>query len=217
MRNRTDKGGSGDSRIGLLAPRRNFGWQVVLIDDCAHLIIRYADRDVFIEGNGIVAPIFVEDVEAHDFAVDYEIVERGHRIGIVTAAADHASELAPHLLDDEILLVDADTEADPGARNLVGSEFQPRAGRDIATSSATADRCRRRRCRPTSWCRIVCSTRRRWNRRWSGATSRCARASSSKDGYIARGQHDDGNREWVGSALVLDHHPPEILALAPAE
>src|SRR5262245_44219756 len=138
MRNRTDKGGSGDSRIGLLAPRRNFGWQVVLIDDCAHLIIRYADRDVFIEGNGIVAPIFVEDVEAHDFAVDHEIVERGHRIGIVTAAADHTSELVPHFLDDEVLLVDADTEADPGARELVGRELQPRARREIGASASAA-------------------------------------------------------------------------------
>ena len=206
MRNGTDEGGSRDARIRLLASRGNLGWQVVLIEDCAHLIVRDADRDVFVEGNGIVAPIFVEDVEAHDFAVDYEIVERGHRIGIVTTAADHASEFVPYLLDDEILLVDADTEADPGARDHIGRELQPRSGRRIAAPSPTAARRRRRRSRTTSGRCIVCS-----------ATSGRARASSTEDGYIARGQHDDGNREWVGSALILDHHPPEIPALAPSE
>ena len=210
MRNWTDQGGSSDSGICLLTPRGNLGWQVVLIEDCAHLIVRDADRDVFVEGNGIVAPIFVEDVEAHHFPVDYEIVERSHRIGIVTSAADHTPELVPHLLDDEILLVDADTKADPGARDHVGGELQPRAGREIATSSSTASG-------TTPRCRIVRSTRRRRNRGGSGATSRSSRASSSKYGYIARGQHDDGNRKWVGSAFVLDHHPFEIPAFAPAE
>jgi len=214
MRNWTDKGGSSYSGIGLLTPRGNFRWQVVLIEDCAHLIVRDAHRDVLIEGNGIVAPILVEDIEAHDLPVDHEIVERGHRIGIVTAAADHASELVPDLLDDEVLLVDADTKADPRARDLVGRELQPRAGREIATSSATS---RRGWSRTTSWCRIVRSTRRRRNPRWHGATSRSGRASSPKNRYITRGQHDDGNWERVGSAFVLDHHPSEIPTLSPAE
>ena len=217
MRNRTDQRGSSDSWLGLLAPRGNLGWQVVLIEDCAHLIVRDADRDVFIEGNGIVAPIFVKDVEAQDFPVDHEIVERGHRIGIVTAAADHASKLAPHLLDDEVLLVDADTKADPRARDLVGRELQPRAGRGIATSASTATgtaaRSRRGWSRTTSWSRIVRSTR----RRRSSSTSRSGRASSSKDGDITRGQHDNRNRKWVGSAFVLDHHPPEIPAFSSSE
>ena len=217
MRNGTDERGSRNAGIGLLAACGNLGRQVVLIEDCAHLIVRDADRDVFVEGNRIVAPIFVEDVEAHDFPFDYEVVERGHRIGIVTAAADHASELVPHLLDDEILLVDADTEADPGARDQVGGELQPGAGRGIAPSSTAAARCRRGRSCAASWCRIVNNTWRSRNRGWSGTTSRCARASSSKYGDIARGQHHDGNREWVGSALVLGHHPSEIPALAPAE
>jgi len=113
MRNGTDECGSRDAGIGLLASRGDLRWQVVLIEDCAHLIVRDADRDVFIEWYGIVAPIVVEDVEAHDFPVNYEIVERSHRIRIVTAAADHTSELVPHLLNDEILLVDANTEANP--------------------------------------------------------------------------------------------------------
>ena len=221
MRNWTDQGGSSDSGICLLTPRGNLGWQVVLIEDCAHLIVRDADRDVFIEGNGIVAPIFVKDVEAQDFPVDHEIVERGHRIGIVAAAADHAPELVPHLLDDEVLLVDADTEADPGACDLVGRELQPRAGRKIATSASTATgtatgtaaRSRRGWSRTTSWSRIVRSTR----RRWSSSTSRSGGAASSKDWYITRWQHDDGNRERVGSAFVLDHHPSEIPAFSSSE
>src|SRR5688572_16563842 len=181
MWNGTNQRGSGDPGIGLLwAPRGNLGWQVVLIKDRAHLIIRDADRDVFVEGNGIVAPIVVEDVEAHDFPFDYEIVERGHRIGVITAAADHAAELAPHLLDNEILLVDADAEADPGSSDEFGRELQPRAGRDIGTStatttttttttaatSATAARCRRGRSRTASW---------------------CSRGPSSKDGHLTRG------------------------------
>src|SRR5678809_696534 len=120
MQNGPDESGSGDARIGLLTAGSNLGWQVVLIEDGAHLIVRDADRDVFVEGNGIVAPIFMENVEAHDFAFDYEIVERGHRIGIITAAADHASQLVPHLLDDEILLVDSDTVAKPGACDEIG-------------------------------------------------------------------------------------------------
>src|SRR5262245_59721191 len=165
MRNGTDECGSRDPGIGLLTSRGNLRGQVVLIEDCAHLIVRDADRDVFIEWYGIVAPIVVEDVEAHDFPDNYEIVERSHRIRIVAAAADHAPELVPHLLNDEVLLVDANTEADPRACDVVERELRPRTGRDIATSSPTAGPCRRRRGR---------------------TTSRCACPSSSKDGDIAR-------------------------------
>src|SRR5262249_34928842 len=125
-------------------------------------------------------------------------------IRIVTTAADHSSELVPHLLNDEILLVDANTEADPRARDLVGRELQPRTGLKIATSCSTAGRCRGRRGRSPS-------------RGPEGAPPWCACSSSSKDGDIARGQHDDRNWKWVGPALVFDHHPSEISALATAE
>ena len=113
MRNRTDERRPSDAGIGLLATRRNLGWQIVLVEHCAHLIVRDANCDVFVERNGIVAPILVEDVEAHHFPIDHEIVERSHRVRIVAATANHPSKLVPHLLDDEVLLVHADTEADP--------------------------------------------------------------------------------------------------------
>src|SRR5262252_1817100 len=126
MRNGTDECGPCDPGIPLLASRGDFRRQVVLIEDCAHLIVRDADRDVFIEWYGIVAPIVVEDVEAHDFPVNYEIVERSHRVRIVTAAADHASELVPGFVIDVIKQFVINKKARNKLRGMVRRELQPR-------------------------------------------------------------------------------------------
>jgi hypothetical protein len=72
----------------------------------------------------------VQDVELQRVALDAEIVERRHRVGVVAAAAHHAAQRPADLLDDEELLRRADAEPEPHADHVLLGELRlPRPGR----------------------------------------------------------------------------------------
>src|SRR6185503_3704556 len=80
----------------------------------SHLVPAHVRGHVFVERRDIaVGPVLVEDVERQRVAFDLEIIERGHRVRVVTRAAYHAAELVADLLDDEELLGCADAESQP--------------------------------------------------------------------------------------------------------
>ena len=84
-----------------------------------HLVPADVSGDVLVERRQLaVTPVFVEDVELQRVALDLEIVERRHRVGVVTRPADHAAQLVADLADDEVLLRRADTEAQPHADHV---------------------------------------------------------------------------------------------------
>ena len=75
-------------------------------------------------GSSPSRPVFVKDVELQRVALDLEIVQRRHRVGIVTRPADHATQLVADFADDEVLLRRADTEAKPGADDVFLGQLQ---------------------------------------------------------------------------------------------
>ena len=142
MRDRPDERSAGVG-IRVCRPVGELCWKVVLRGDNAHLVAGDASGDVLVEGDGVIAPVLMQDVEAEDFAIDREVVEGGHGVGVVAPSADHTAEFASDLLDDEVLLVDAGAETKPGAGDNIGSESQPRAWWDIPATASAARGCRR--------------------------------------------------------------------------
>ena len=70
-----------------------------------HLVPPDVSRDVLVERRQFsVTPVFVQDVEFQRVALDFEVVQRRHGVGVVAGPADHAAELVAHLLNDEVLL-----------------------------------------------------------------------------------------------------------------
>ena len=74
----------------------------------------HVTRDVLIERWQLpVGPVFMEDVELQRVTLDLEVVQRRHRVGVVTSPAYHSAELAANLANDEILLGCTYAEAEP--------------------------------------------------------------------------------------------------------
>ena len=80
----------------------------------AHFIPSDMSRDVFIESRYFtVAPVFVEDVELQSVALDFEVVQRRHRVGVVASPAHHSPQLVADLSNDEVLLGGAHSVTQP--------------------------------------------------------------------------------------------------------
>ena len=80
----------------------------------AHFIPSDVSRHVLVERRQLaVAPVFVEDVELQCVALDLEIVQGRHGVGIVASPADHSAELVANLANDEILFGRTYAEAQP--------------------------------------------------------------------------------------------------------
>src|SRR5262245_36291483 len=69
-------------------------------------------------GELAVGPVLVKDVEPHGVPLDDEVVERGHRVWIITGATHHAAEFVADFLDDEELFRCADAESQPHADHI---------------------------------------------------------------------------------------------------
>ena len=86
----------------------------------AHFIPAYVSGDVFIERWQLaIAPVFVEDVKFQHVTLDLEVIQRRHRVGIVTSSADHSTELVADFANDEILLGRAYAKAKPGSNHVL--------------------------------------------------------------------------------------------------
>ena len=80
----------------------------------AHFIPADMSRHVLIECRQFsVAPVFMEDVELECVALDLEVVQCRHGVGVVTGPADHSAELVTDLANDEVLLGRTYSKAQP--------------------------------------------------------------------------------------------------------
>lgn len=76
----------------------------------------------------------MQDIEFHGVFVNTEIRKRGHRVGIVTRAADQTEQLLAHFTDHEQLLARAVSQkAHPYARDLILCQLLPRTWRNVRT------------------------------------------------------------------------------------
>ena len=92
--------------------------------DGSHFVPSDISSDVFVERRKLaVAPIFVKDIKPQRVALDDEVVERRHRVRVVTGAADHAAQLVSNLLDNEELFRRADPETEPHTDDIFLREF----------------------------------------------------------------------------------------------
>ena len=66
------------------------------------------------------APVLVDDVEGQRVAVDGEVFQRAVSVGVVAPPAGEAEQALAVAADEEVLLVDPDTEAEPHADDVVG-------------------------------------------------------------------------------------------------
>src|SRR5215469_13000073 len=80
-----------------------------------------------------VAPVFMQDVELQRVALNFEIVERRHRVRVIASAANHTAQLTSDLPDNEVLLRRADAVAEPHAHYVLVRQIRfPWAGLDIS-------------------------------------------------------------------------------------
>jgi hypothetical protein len=108
-----------------------------------HLVPADACGHVLVEGGDFaVSPVLVKDVEPQRVTVDPEIVERGHRVRVVTRAAHHAAEFVADLLDDEELFRRTDTKSEPHADDVflcqLRREFAGTGGRPFGSTDTMA-------------------------------------------------------------------------------
>jgi len=153
----------------------------------AHLVPADVTREVLVEGRQLaVSPVFVQQVELQQIALQFDIVQRGHRVGVVARAADHPAQFVAGLLDDEELLRGADAEAEPDADDvLLGERRLPRTRHDVAASAATAA---------------------------STATGRNIRATRRR--RAARRDRGDDDVERIRTTGIFDHRVLELAAAA---
>ena len=79
----------------------------------------HVTRDVLGERSQLsVAPIFVEDVEIQCVALDIEVVQCRHGVGVITSPAHHSAELVANLANDEVLLGSTYAEAKPNSDHV---------------------------------------------------------------------------------------------------
>lgn len=85
-----------------------------------HFIPSDMRRDVLVKGRQFpVAPVLVEDVELQRVALDFEVVQCRHGVGVIARSAYHAAELVADFPDDEVLLGRAGAKAQPDPDNVL--------------------------------------------------------------------------------------------------
>src|ERR1700680_289347 len=74
----------------------------------------------------------MEDVELQGVSSDFEVIQCGHGVGVITSPADHAAKLVAHFLNDEVLLGRAYAIAQPYPNDvLLGQRRLPWSRLDI--------------------------------------------------------------------------------------
>ena len=96
---------------------------MVRSSSAAKFIPANVTRDVFRERSELsVAPVLVEDVELQCVALDLEVVQCRHSVGVVASPAHHSAELATNFANDEVLLGSTYAKAEPNSGNVFLSE-----------------------------------------------------------------------------------------------
>src|SRR5579863_2892029 len=105
-------------------PRRSRSWWwrrlMVRRRGTAHFVPSDVSGDVLVKRRQLpVAPVFMEDVELQCLALDFEVVQCRHGVGVIAGPADHTAELVANFLNDEVLLGGACAKAQPDPDNVL--------------------------------------------------------------------------------------------------